>query len=207
MIEAAIIFVPVLILVMCLLSLGFFFYQTAIVNSAAAEIADTVAENIKFTELDVNEETLTLSDFQTLRMFRSNFGSIGVGKAQKDNAKEYADWRIPLSSLGFGDQNPDVEFSLTMSGPGRYYVEVKVSLETDIFLGGILRYSGILDENNIYSAVAYAECVDLTAYTSMINFVEHSTKALNFLDPVGRAYGNIKDLYDGISDLFDSVIN
>lgn len=206
MLEAAIVFIPVLVLVMCLLSLGFFFYQTALINTVAADIADTAAENVKFTNLEPNEETLEVSDFQNLKLFRALFGAGSLGKAQQESAQRFADWRIPLSTLGFGDQKPEVTVKVQMSGPGRSYVEAKISLETDIFLGGVLRFAGILDEDDRYAAVAYAECVDLTGYTSTLNFAEYATKALEVFDPVGELYENGSDLLDGIKDLFKKVI-
>ena len=48
MLEASIIFVPILILLFVLLSLCFFYYQTAMMDSVANEVAADVAQNYKF---------------------------------------------------------------------------------------------------------------------------------------------------------------
>lgn len=202
MLEAAIIFVPVMILLLAMLSLGFWFYQMAMMTNVASEIAAEVARNIKFDKLDAYGDTIEVEDVISTMMFRSTFNLSKLKNAQRDRAKTHADWRIPLSSLGFGPQDPVVELELTYSGIGRTHVKVSVRQNTDFFLSSILRYTGIVEDHPIFGGTAYAECVDLTEYTSMVNFLRYGTDQLGGLD-VAKAVG---DLYVKAKELLETLL-
>lgn len=196
MLEAAIVFVPVLILLLALLSLGFWFYQTSMMTNVAAEIAAEVARNLKYERLDGHGDTLSVEDMVDLRMFRSTFGLNGLKNAQSQRAKDHADWRVPLTSLGFGAQDPEVTVKLESSGIGRTHVQVTVRQETDFFLSGVLKYAGIAEDHPIFGGTAYAECVDLTEYTSMVNLVRYGSEELSVFSSFGKLYRAVKDLLE-----------
>lgn len=195
MLEAAIIFLPVMILLLAMLSLGFWFYQTAMGTNVASEIAAEVARNLKFEKLDAYGDTLDdVRDATDLRMFRSTFRLSELEDAQEQRAQDYADWRIPLSTLGFGPQNLEVELELERSGIGRTHVKVTVHQETDFFLSGILKYAGIVEDHPVFGGVAYAECVDLMEYTSMVNLLWYGSEELSVLSAFGDFYVQAKKL-------------
>lgn len=194
MLEAAIVFVPVLVLLLALLSMGFWFYQMSMMTNVASDIATEVARNIKYDKLDSHGDTITLEDIESAKMFRSTFGLGRLKNAQKDRAQARADWRIPLTSLGFGPQEPEVELELKSSGIGRTHVKVSIRQNTDFFLSGVLKYAGIVDDHPIFVGTAYAECVDLTEYTSMVNFLRYGSEKLSVFESFGDLYVNIKDL-------------
>lgn len=198
MLEAAIIFIPVLILVMAMLSLFFWFYQEAMMTSIAAEIAENVAQNVQFGELGINAAP-ALEDYSGQRMFRLSFGSGAVESDQRDRAEAHASWRIPLSTLGLSSGAVDVDCDIQMSGIGRAYVKVTVRQPSEIFLGGVLELAGIADSSDTFGGTAYAECVDLMGYTSMVNFVEYSSTEMD------TAFGAVGMLYTSVKKLLKSV--
>jgi hypothetical protein len=54
--------------------------------------------------------------------------------------------------------------------------------------------TGIADESTLFSATAYAECVDLMEYTSMVNFVEYASNKLSAIEEIGDLYSSVKNL-------------
>ena len=205
MLEAALIFVPILLLLLMLLSLSFFFYQTALMTSVANEIAADIGKNYKFTELEMGQDTITLDDVTEARMFRMNFGK-GFGKnsmegKHKKRGANYAKWRVGLTTLGLDAEDVTVECEIKGSGVGRAYVEVKVSQKTGFFLSEILDFLGITEKNTMFSCTAYAECVDLMAYTSMVNFVEYGSGRLEVLN-----INSDTNLYSSVKELLGKFI-
>ncbi len=200
MLEASIIFVPILILLFVLLSLCFFYYQTAMMDSVANEVAADVAQNYKFQNIAVGKNKLTYSDVISTKMYRTTFNMNSLEGLQKARADKYAQWRVPITSLGFNPDKLNVECSIEHSGIGRTYVKVKISQKTDFFLSGILDMTGITKKNTMFSATAYAECMDLTGYASTVNFTRYAADMLDAFSDVGEFYSSLKDLIEALKD-------
>lgn len=201
MLEAAIILVPILILLMALLSLSFFFYQEAMMNSVANEIAAEVAKNYKFTDLKMGTKDIELDDITEVKMFRMSFSKNKMEKEHQKRAEEYAKWRVNLATLGLNPGEVEVECKVTSSGIGRAYVKVTVSQKTDFFLSGILELTGITEKDTLFGATAYAECVDFMGYTSMVNFTEYGSRKLGDAGKsIGNLYNNVKDFIQKLED-------
>lgn len=194
MLESSFILVSVIILLLALLSISFMFYQQAMMTSVANEIAADIAKNYKYADLDMGNDSLTLNDVNGTGMFRMSFGRNSLENAHENRAEEYANWRIPFASLGLNPQNINADCEITRSGIGRAYVKVTVSQRTDFFLSGILDAAGVADKNSLFSATAYAECVDLMGYTSMVNFAEFASNKLSEFNSIGNFYNSVKDL-------------
>lgn len=193
MLEAAIILVPILIMLMVLLSLCFMFYQQAIMHTVASEIAADVAKNYKFTSLEMGKNKLGTAQ-EELSMFRLTFGMNDLEEEHKIRSETYAKWRIALTSLGLNPGEPTVDCKINCSGIGRAYVKITVEQKTDFFLSDIMEFAGITEENTLFSATAYAECSDLTGYTSMVNLTEFAAERLSIFGGFGNLYESIKDL-------------
>lgn len=194
MIESAIVLVIILVLLMSLLSIAFLFYQQAMMNSVATEIAADVAKNYKFADVDMGVSTLNSTNIEQSTMFRTSFGKNKLSTIKEEKAEEYANWRVNFSTLGDDPDDLDVDCEIFSGGIGRTYVEVKVSQKTDFFLSGVLEYAGIIQDGGLFSAVAYAECNDLIGYTSMVNFVQYGSNQLSAFNSVGNLYESVKKL-------------
>ncbi len=195
MLEASIILVFVILLLMALMSLAFLFYQEAMMTSVATEIASDVAKNYKFSEMEVGKSEIGLNDTTEIKMFRMSFGQGNVEKSHEVRYKTYAEWRIKLATLGINSDEAEVDCEIVSSGIGRAYVKVTVSQTSDFFLSGVLDFIGIADKNTLFSSTAYAECSDLMAYTSMVNFTQYGSEKLSEkggFGPVGELYDSIK---------------
>lgn len=193
MLESSFILVSVIILLLALLSISFMFYQQSMMNSVANEIAADIAKNYKFADLDMGSNTLTLNDVNETGMFRMSFGMNGLENSHESRAEDYANWRISFTSLGLNPQNINVDCEITRSGIGRAYVKVTVSQKTDFFLSGILDMTGVASKESLFSSTAYAECVDLMGYTSMVNFTEYASNKLSIFESIGNFYVSVKN--------------
>lgn len=213
MLEAAIIMVPILILLMVLLSLSFLFYQEAMMVSVATEISADVAKNYKYAysgegESDYTEignNAISIDEIDNVPLFRMSFGMKKLGDSHDIRAKQYVGWRIAATSLGLNPQEPEVDCTLKSSGLGRAYVETTVSQPTDFFLSGVMELAGVADETTLFSATAYAECVDMMAYTSAANFTAYFSDRFYMFEAIGTLYGEGKDLIDNFEGLLDRI--
>lgn len=200
MLEAAMIMVPILILLMVLLSLSFLFYQQTMMATVASEIAADVGKNFKFTDQAVGDNTLSTSDATDLRMYRTTFGKGKVEDDKVDAAETYAEWRVALSSFGLNPGDPEVKCEIDGTGIGRSVVKVTVSQKTDFFLSDVMEFAGVSKEKMTFSATAYAECSDLMSYTSMINFTEFISDRLSMFNSIGNLYESVKGLVQNLLD-------
>lgn len=199
MLEASIILVSVILLLLGLLSISFMFYQQSLMTTVATEIATDVAKNYKFTSVAMGKNH-DLDNVNEAKMFRMSFGKNGIEEAHEDRADDYVDWRVSLASLGLQPEDVEVDCEIVSSGIGRAYVKVTVSQKTDFFLSGILELMNISDENTMFTATAYAECTDLMAYTSMINFTQYGSEKLSVFNSVGNFYNSVKNLVNNLLD-------
>ncbi len=207
MLEAVIILVPVLVLLFAMLSLSFLFYEEAVMNTVANEIASEVARNFKFPNLPMDDHDVAYqkSNLTGTEKYRMSFRKGTIATKQGTRAANYLGDRLKLSSLGLHPQAPDISTEVHFTGIGRAYVKVKVSRKTDFFLSGILDMVGVSEQSPLFSATAYAECTDFTEYASMTNFNLYLSEEV--LDPVagpfGSLYKSVKNLVYAVKDLLD----
>lgn len=195
MLESTIILFSVLILVMAMLSLCFLYYQEAMMESIAEEIAADVARNFKYAgeTRPIGSNTVTLDDLKAEPMYRMTFGFSKIANKHKDRVNAYLPRRLSITSLGFHSKAPEADCVVRLSSIGRAYVTVRVEQKTDFFLSGVLKYLDIWNDGDTFGATATAECVDISGYTSSVNFLE-------FL-----CNGPLKDA-EGIARIYDDVV-
>ncbi len=209
MLEASIVLVSVLILLFALLSLTFLFYQESMMTAVASEIASEIAENyrdansrIGIFALDDGQEEVN-AEKNSSGMFRMNFGKRKHEDAHKARAEKYAKARIALATLGIVSDKPEVFCDFSNSGIGRGFVKVTVKQNSTFFLSGVLDMIGITkDGKSPFGATAYAECVDMMGYSSMVNFTAYGSSILGQLE-VANAGG---ELYSSIKELVQKLI-
>lgn len=199
MLESSFILVAVIILLMALLSISFLFYQKAMMTSIAAEVASDVAKNYKFATMAIGENSLSVDDVIDQNIFRTSFGKSKMQKSVKAKIEGYLGGRIALTSLGLNSGAPEVvECSVKASGIGRIYVTVKIQQKSEFFLSGILNMLNIWGEDGTFTASAVAECLDMTGYTSTVNFVTYAADELSMFGGFGDLYVNLKKLAENL---------
>lgn len=196
MLEASIILVLVIIMLFAILSLTFFYYQEALMVTIATETASDIGKNYKFADIEIGDNDISLNDVEDAKMFRMSFAKNKLKRLYETRAQTYGDWRLSLATLGFNTGDLQADCEIKYSGLGRAYVEVTVSQQTDFLFSGVLDMLNIVDENQLFSASATAECADLMAYTSMVNFVEYASGVLDEFNSIGNLYSSVQDFAD-----------
>ena len=200
MIEASIILVSVMILLFALLSLTFMFYQESLMTSVANEVAAKVAKDYKYSSKDMGTHTIGNGDVENVKMFRMTFAKGSMEELHAERAKSYAQARFRSATLGINEGELNVDCEVNSSGIGRAYVKVTVSQKADFFLSDFLVLAGILGDDCIFSSTAYAECVDLMGYTSMVNFTDFGCRKLAVFNSVGNLYTSVKGFIEELMD-------
>lgn len=182
MLESTIIITIVLLLLIVMLSMGFVYYQKAMLTSVANEIASDIGANYKYlTQEDqaLNNMTFDDEDLKSLGKFRATFNIEKVKNSSIEKANDYIAYRVGLTNLGINRKEPQIDSAeISVDGVGRMHVKVKVSIETDFLFSNVLQYLDIIPDVPRFTAVGTAECLDVSAYYSYVDFVEHFTDKL-----------------------------
>lgn len=206
MLEATIVLLPTLMIMFAMISLSFLFYEQAVMNSIATEIASEVGRFYKYSNRyddKMGANVLSDDDIENGKLFSSSFAMGTIESQYEELAKTYARERITSASLGLDHSDLEVTCDIVNTAPGRSYVKVIVSQKTEFFLYEIwdlIGEDGVADITD-FSGVAYAECSDLMGYTSMINFIEYWTNAMvSGVDLLGAT----DDLIDSIKGVIEA---
>ncbi|MFR0861666.1 MAG: TadE/TadG family type IV pilus assembly protein [Pseudoruminococcus massiliensis] len=199
MLESTIIFTITIFLLLALLSIGFIFYQKAMLNSVADEIASSVGATFKFKDSDLMEREIGSNELSSNQMYRYMFHRDDTLDAKKIKAKEYIGKRVGLTNLGISNKTPKVEdIKLYTDNIGRFHVTVDVSMETEILFMGVLKYFNIIDSTPRFTASSSAECLDITEYNSYLNMVHGVINGIAGDGTPLALVGKVVDIFDTV---------
>ena len=196
MLESSIIFIMTIILLIGMISVGFVFYQQAMMNTIASEIASDIASDYKITDSDNQSE---------IKLFRTSIAVGSMEKIHKQNAENMLPDMVKIRTLGLtGDSSID-NFDIKVDNIGRLHVEVTVSLKAKVLFDQVLKYLGIIDDTLTFSATGRAECLDLSAYAGHVHFSQYLSSELGnskFVDTITEYKEKGKNIKDFITGLF-----
>lgn len=204
MIESTIIVLITIMVLIAMISIGFVFYQQAVVTSVANEMAVSVADAYKFSDRDsFTVHNITYDHVDKVKKYRTSFSILSMQNLYKAKAEDYVKERVALTSFGMNASTPKVdELKIVSNNVGRLRVELSISMECDVLFDEALVYFGIIDDKIKYSASATAECIDLTAYSGHVYFykyignkMEEDGGAINdILGNVAKVINDAKDI-------------
>ena len=198
MLESIIVMIITLFVLIAMISLGFLFYQQAMLNNIAEELAVEIGSSYKLTENDIGDS----SSYHDLKLYRTSFAVSGMVSAHKKRAENYLPDKVRLTTLGIYDKEPWIDdFNITIDNIGRLHVELTVKMECSIPFDEALRYFGIISPDNppTFSAVGRAECLDVTAYASHVQFLEYID------NKIADDNGVVTTILDGIAKIINSI--
>lgn len=195
MLESTIIITMTLFIMIAMISLGFLFYQQAMLTTVATEAATEIASNYKLS---------SQNDDGDIKLYRTTFALNKMEAACQQQAKEFVENRIPLTTLGMDTQVTVDNCEVVMDNIGRLHTEVTISMKCDFLFSGALKYFDIIDDTPTFSATGRAECLDITAYAGHIQFFQYIDTKLNedggngatFLKNVAEIVENVKSIMD-----------
>lgn len=192
--EATFCYAICMVVIILLLSAGFFLYQLVMVNVVANEVANEVAQNYKLRYVADSSE-VTQEDVVSVGKYRYLLFETSFDDAKKATVQSYATSRLAKTSLAIIDSSPTVEIETVKDDIGRRHYEVTVSQNYTFLFGNILSWIGI--SGNTISATAYVQGTDMLNY---INTVKVSRYLTDFLSDIG-----VFDAADSIISAINSM--
>ena len=204
MLESTLVMTFTLFILMAMISVGFLFYQQAMVSTVASDIAVDIASSYKLTNQEMGSGQVSSNTLNDVRLYRTSVAMASMKALHKQRAEKYLPERVRLTSLGILDKEPVLDhFDITVDNVGRMHVEGGVSMECDILFSGALEYLGLIDSTPSFSASGRAECLDVTAYAShvqFLNYVGNKLEGTNADKALTSILGIFKDA-DSIGDM------
>ncbi len=203
MLESTIVMVITLFVLMAMISVGFLFYQQAMINTVASDLATDIASMYKYSERNYSDETEMSNALKKVVLYRSSLGVTGIKSVHQNRANKELPLKIVRTTLGLTEKEPHVEsLEVKVDNVGRMHIEVTVSMECAILFGGALEYFGITDATPVFRASASAECIDITNYASYVHFVNYASGKVgdNTNNAISSIIGIFKDA-DSITDI------
>lgn len=206
MLEAAIIFPLVFLIIFTMLSLGFLFYQRTMLSSVAAETASAIGNCFKYDQ-NLDDRNIDADIMSKLRKYRMSLRLKTMKEQNKNYGNEFVKSKVGLANIGVNRSDPKIEsLDISVDDVGRLHVTVEVSIETDFFLSDILEYLDIIDSSPKFTAKSSAEVLDMTGHFSYVNFVRYfSDKAreINVINSGEKLFNSTSKLVDDIKKLFN----
>lgn len=174
MLESTLVMMFTLFILIAMISVGFLFYQQAMISTVASDIATDIASSYKLTNQELGSNEVTSNALNDVKLYRTSVSMFSMKALHKQRAEEYLPERISMSSLGILDKQPVLDdFDITVDNVGRMHIDVSVSMECDILFSGALEALGIIDSTPKFTASGRAECLDITAYASHVQFLDY----------------------------------
>ena len=180
-----------------LMSFGFLLYQQWIVTSAANDTATRVAQSYAYPNTDPVMGYLNKDMVATASVFRYVGNSLAFQNERK--GENFAAWSLKRSSLATPVADPQIQVSERYDSLARRHVEVTITAEYEIPLGGALQYFG-MDRTITYTATGEAVCIDLLDYLNTVDTFKALTdttfgsKALKAVNSVAKMIHKLADL-------------
>lgn len=180
-----------MLVIILLLSAGFYLYQLAMVNVVTNEVANEVAQNYKLRYV-ADSADVTQEDVVTVGKYRYLLFESSFKNAKRATVQRYTTSRLAKTSLAMGDSAPKVTIETVKDDIGRRHYRVTVSQKYTFLFGKILNWIGIEGKSTI-SASSNVQGTDI------LNFV-NTVKVARYL-----ADGPVMDDLSGL-ELVDSAI-
>ena len=197
MLEASIILSFTLIALICLIGAGFYIYQQATAYAIANETANDVAKNYKYMNKisEINTDVIPVEKMYGLKKYRMYISLSDLNKTKRFVAKQ-----ADLTSFDGAQATEDTKVEIMNDNIGRKKVKVTVVMDCNILFEGALNAIGLIDDDPKFTAVSYAECMDLTEYVSQVHFVNYVGDLAND-SALGEIYNNFMESKDTIKSI------
>lgn len=203
MLEAAIIFPMVIIIILAMLGLGFLYYQKAMLQTVATEAATEIGESYKYYKQGIEDKTITLDAVKGVEKYRTSFGIFKMQKKNKKRVENYLPERVKKTNLGVLQEEPAVEnVKVKVDNIGRLHVEVTVRMKSEVLFEGALKTMGIIGETPTFYATARAECMDITAYAGHVRYAKYVSEKIGNIGSVGK----IGTVVDNIKNIATTIV-
>ena len=121
-----------------------------------------------------------------------------LAEENSEKGEKVAAWALKQSSLAYPVSDPEILVETKYDSLARRHVEVTVTAEYEIPLGGALQYFG-LDKTITYTATGEAVCIDILDYVNTVD----TFKALTGKTFGSKALGAVNSIISMVDKLID----
>lgn len=166
--EATFCYAVCMIVIVLLLSVGFFLYQMVLVQVVTNEVAQEVAQNYKLRNV-ADSDSVTECDVITVGKYRYTIFRSSFDQAKQQTVEQYATSRLGKTSLSIGWGDPVVTIETEKDDLGRRHYQVTVSQTYTFLLGNVLELVGLNGSMEL-SSTAYVQGTDMLSYINSVKF-------------------------------------
>lgn len=183
MIEATWCVLLVMLVYLFMLSFGFLLYQRVMVQVAANEIAEEVAQTYKLKKVE-DSGSITVNDIGRVGKYRFLLFKDSFETANEAKAKTLTASRLTQTSFATEEGALSVDVERITDDVGRYHLEVTVSQRYGFLLGDFLEFVGQGDVQNLESTV-YVAGTDVLHYVNAIHTASSLSSILSDIEIIG----------------------
>lgn len=199
MLESTYCILVAILVLMFMVSFGFFLYQNAVVTIVANELAEEVSQTYKLRNV-VDSSSLTASDISGIGKYRYLFFADSFNSKNEAKLKNLANIRLSKTSLAKKDGSITVNVETIVDDIGRRHYEVSVTQKYSFLLGDLLSFIGQKDTQTI-SRTIYVESSDVLSY---VNTVKTTNYGLNELKDHSSVLGLVDSAISLLQSIFDN---
>lgn len=199
MIDGMIAMLITIMILVFLMSLGFLLYQQWMVSNVANDTATRLAQRYPYTSADIITGQTALEDMNGLPLYRY----LGSRLERENGARgeSFALDTLAMAGLATPVRNPEIDVKECYDSLGRRHVEVHITAEYEVPLGGALQYFG-MDQTVTYQATGRAVCMDMLEYINSVEAVDSISTTLGADGAVDGAVDGLMTAVRKIIDLF-----
>ena len=203
MIESLIVYLITFTLLFFILALMMLTYQRFTINTVATDMAVKIAQNIRYSEINIEDGIYTEKDIKSLKPYRYLFGNVNSmqNKLQKSGGN-YALSRLMKTTFNgvVTEDNTTFTVKILSDGPALRHVTVTVVGEYKLPFDEMLDFFN-LSQIKTFNVTASAKCVDILDYVNYVDFTK------NVVNIVYGDLGKVGKLVDKIVTLVNKFIN
>ena len=186
------------IVLMFIMSFGFFLYQHTVVTIVANEVAEEVAQTYKLRNV-TDSSTVTSSDISGIGKYRYLFFSDSFNTKNEAKLTTLANVRLTKTSLNEMDGRIKINVETVVDDIGRRHDEVTVSQRYTFLLGELLAFIGQSD-SQIIERTSYVESPDVLNYVNTVKATQYGMDELSenvgFLGVIDSAISLLHSIFD-----------
>ncbi len=184
MLESILVMIPTLFVLIFLLSLGFLLYQKWNIQYVADDIASKIATSFEYLDEDVPTTVVSLEDAQEVLLYKYLFNLDDYEELNNTKANNYGSHLLQLTGYGNGVGGETIQLTVEEDSLARRHIRVVITGTYRIPFAEGLEVFG-MDGTRTFTAVSYAECIDMTDYMNTVVFGDQVGEIL---------FGNSKSL-------------
>lgn len=199
MLESTYCILVSIIVLMFMLSFGFFLYQNAVVTVVTNEVAEEVSQTYKLRNV-ADSSSITSSDISGIGKYRYLFFADDFNSKNEAKLNNLANVRLSKTSLAKEEGNITVDVETVVDDIGRRHYEVTVTQKYSFLLGDLLSVIGQSDVETL-SRTVYVESSDVLNY---VNTVKTTKYGLNELKDHSDLLGLVDSAISLLHSIFDN---